>query len=288
VPDIKSDILKQIDVNEKLLQEFDGSNLKTDVSGSIDSGTNGVSLEDKIIKLAKESVEQVAMVQLFHGNVTTPLDSEVAKQKKGWLSVYDQNLSAVLGKLAPSSTIGIFLDSPTGKNFVFSFMAELSVPIYIISTSMGKVQIEEMIANRVITPSIYLYLKGKVEKSLNIDEADELKLPIGKCVVFLFMESGQLNGRDMDLGMVDLLRKKFTPPNGYLFIVVEKRFFMGDKGEALLSYISETSLNNIRFFEEKSGRFLEISGFYSMKTYQLKLVDDFSARTKVVGRETIV
>lgn len=83
--DIKPDIPKQINTNEKLLQEFDGNNLKMEVSGGVNSNTNGVSLEDKILAVAKESVEQVAMVQLFHGNVATPLDNEVVKQKKGWL-----------------------------------------------------------------------------------------------------------------------------------------------------------------------------------------------------------
>jgi hypothetical protein len=85
VLDIKPDIPKQINTNEKLLQEFDGNNLKMEVSGGVNSNTNGVSLEDKILAVAKESVEQVAMVQLFHGNVATPLDNEVVKQKKGWL-----------------------------------------------------------------------------------------------------------------------------------------------------------------------------------------------------------
>jgi hypothetical protein len=288
VPDIKAEIDNQVTTNERLLQELDGRSLGFESSAADGANSHPVDLEERILAVARESVEQVAMIQLFHGNVRTPLDNMLDKQKKGWLTIYDQNLSTMLGKLPPSSVIGVILDSPMGKNFVFSFMAELSVPLYLISTSMGKVQLEEMVASRVLTHSISLYLKGKIEKSMHIDETDGLDFPIGKCAVFLFLESGQLSNKELNPGMVDEFKRRFTPRNGYLFIVVEKRFFHGYQGESTLSYISETSLNNIRFFEEQNGRFLELSGFYSMKTYQLKLIDDFSVRTKVVGRDIIV
>lgn len=288
MPNIKPEMDDQIKTNERLLHELDGTSLTFESSATGKSDSHPVDLEERILALARESVKQVAMVQLFHGNIRTLLDNELEKQKKGWLTIYDQNLSTMLGKLPPSSVIGVILDSPTGKNFVFSFMAELSVPLYLISTSMGKIQIEEMIASRVLTHSISLYLKGKIEKSLYIGETEGLEFPVGKCAVFLFLESGQLGSKELSPGMIDEFKRRFTPKNGYLFIVVEKRFFHGYQGESTLSYISETSLNIIRFFEEQSGRFLELSGFYSMKTHQLKLIDDFSVRTKTVGRDVIV
>ncbi|MEM0135833.1 MAG: hypothetical protein QXU18_11535 [Thermoplasmatales archaeon] len=122
----------------------------------------------------------------------------VDSKLREWLEVYDSNLTTALQRLPPSSVIAIMLNSPTGKNFVFSFMAELIKPIYIFYSSMDHTQIMEMMASKVITPAIYLDLKGKIDIAERIDEFNG-SIPIpDRSVVFIFIESPQLNGKEID------------------------------------------------------------------------------------------
>ncbi|MEM3192143.1 MAG: hypothetical protein QW292_08655 [Candidatus Parvarchaeota archaeon] len=163
-------------------------------------------------------------------------------------------------------------------------MAELVKPIYVFSSSMDHTQIMEMMASKVITPAIYLDLKGKIDIAERIDEFNGSTPIPDRSVVFIFIESPQLNGREIDYGTIDVFKKRFTPKNGYLFIVVEANYFSGSYGESLLSYISSTSVNTMIYREESGAKLLELTGFYSSKIHQLKIIDDITIRTKFMGR----
>lgn len=287
MPDIAEHLKSQVEKNDRMIQELESIELFP--VGSVNDGGQTSSTVDLILKYSKEAIEQIARMQLFYGvDIKTKLEGLAESQRKGWLSVHDSNISRAFARLPPSSVIGLMLDSPSGKNFVFSLMADMSVPIYVVSTSMGRVQIEEMIASKVMTSAIYLDVKSKIQQSLSIDESDEFILPMEKAIVFFFLESGRIGNDEVDFAMIDQMKKKFTPPNGYLFFIVEKNFFPGSQGASLLSYISNSVVNTVTFREEQGGKFIELSGFYSSKTYQLRLQDDISVKTKVMGRDYFV
>lgn len=285
MPDLPTALEIQIEKNSKIKEDLD----KLDFTGigalNSSRGNSGIDLESYILKIDAKSVEAVAMAQKITGiDMKTPLDKEISNQRRGWLSVHDTNIEQALKRLPPSSVIALMMESGAGRSFAISLMSEMPKPIYVISTSMGRLQIEDMIASKVMTESIYLDLKGKIEKSLRIDEMDEFILPAGRASVFLFMESGRIGNKQLDFGMIDEFKRKFTPPDGYLFLVVEKTFFPGIEGASLLSYISTSSVNTITFSEYEGSKYLEFSGFYHSKTQRLKLIGDFGIETRTLGR----
>lgn len=277
--ELKREIEKTLDV----IQDLEKGSVRLEVAGEGDSqrGPDVCVTRDKV----DDALKRVAEMQLYHGMDTeTVLEKYMDKPRRGWLSILDTNLDKTFGRLLPSSVIAVILDSPSGRGFVFTMMAKMSCPFYIISTSMGAVQIDETISSSVLTYAIDHDLKTRLRQSLSIIDRGKFVMPMDKAVVVLMIDSPMVNGKVLNYGMLDEMIRSFTPQNGYLFVVMERRFFQDAVGMSLLSYISMSAVNTM-VYREQDGKYIDLSGFNSRKTYHLRITDDNSLRTKALERD---
>lgn len=278
---VRDIIRSRINKNFELINAIEADGLPEDMKGT--------DLLDNFSRVAVDSIRKIAEVQIFNSSdMGTDAGEYLKGMRRGWLTVVDKNLARAFCRLPVSSSIFVSMNSNTGKYLVVALLADFavrSIPLYIVSTSMGSVQIDEMLRTFSGPEENYITIRNSISRSGNISEFSDFTLDKEKSIVFFFMDSPFLGGTRMDLGHVDEIRRKFTPPNGYLFLVSNSEFF---KDSPLLSYLNSSFVNNISIIERDNETLIDFTGFHSPKLNQLRVIDLMFARTAVMGRDFFV